>query len=84
MWLTRRWQVDAVRSRRVEGVDPVQDDRMKATQKLHDLSQGPWLGDNANAFLGGFRLWGKTAERNQARHSRTRPLGPHPSKGTPG
>jgi hypothetical protein len=57
---------------------------MKATQKLHDLSQGPWLGDNANAFLGGFRLWGETAERNQARHSRTRPLGPHPSKGTPG
>jgi hypothetical protein len=57
---------------------------MKATQKLHDLSQGPWLGDNANAFLGGLRLWGKTAERNQARHSRTRPLGPHPSKGTPG
>src|ERR1019366_3561255 len=38
MLLTRRWQVDAVRSRRVEGVDPVLDDRMKATQKLHDLS----------------------------------------------
>ena len=31
-------------------------------KKLKDLPQGASLGDNKNAFLGGFRLWEKRAE----------------------
>jgi len=43
-------------------------------KKLTELPPNCRLGDNANAFLGGFRLWEQAAERKQAR--RARALGP--------
>jgi polyphosphate glucokinase len=39
-------------------------------KKLKELPPGSRLGDNANAFLGGFRLWKDSGERKRKEHER--------------
>jgi polyphosphate glucokinase len=41
-------------------------------KKLKKLPQGCRMGDNANAFLGGFRLWEKGVSRQRSAHSKPR------------
>jgi len=53
-------------------------------KKLAEPPPGCRLGDNANAFLGGFRLWEQAVKRKPARPTRARPVRPHGTKGTPG
>ncbi|MBL0140540.1 MAG: ROK family protein [Betaproteobacteria bacterium] len=50
------------------------------SKKLAEPPLGCRLGDNANAFLGGFRLWQKAAGGRRSLHRRTRP-GQPPVKG---
>ena len=43
-------------------------------RKLNELPKGCRVGDNVNAFLGGFRLWAKADEARRRRaQARTRP-----------
>jgi hypothetical protein len=39
-------------------------------KKLKELPPGTRLGDNANAFLGGFRLWNDAGKRTPLKGSR--------------
>jgi polyphosphate glucokinase len=41
-------------------------------KKLKELPKGSREGDNANAFLGGFRLWEKGGGRRSSRRAKTR------------
>jgi polyphosphate glucokinase len=41
-------------------------------KKLKELPKGCREGDNANAFLGGFRLWEKIGNQNRSRSGKTR------------
>ena len=41
-------------------------------KKLKELPPGCRAGDNANAFVGGFRLWQKTSRRNSSKFGRPR------------
>jgi polyphosphate glucokinase len=41
-------------------------------KKLKELPKGCRAGDNANAFLGGFRLWEKAGDRKPLRRAKTR------------
>src|SRR5499427_5038817 len=41
-------------------------------KKLHELPPGCREGDNANAFLGGFRLWQKAGNQSRATGTKTR------------
>ena len=49
-------------------------------KKLKKLPKGCRMGDNANAFRGGFRLWEKTDERRGSISVRTRSPSPRKSK----
>jgi polyphosphate glucokinase len=40
-------------------------------KKLKELPSGSRVGDNANAFVGGFRLWEKTDRANRSKSKRT-------------
>jgi polyphosphate glucokinase len=41
-------------------------------KKLKELPEGCRAGDNANAFLGGFRMWGHAADRPVSPRAKTR------------
>ncbi|HEY3166264.1 MAG TPA: ROK family protein [Candidatus Binatia bacterium] len=49
-------------------------------KKLKQLPEGCRMGDNANAFRGGFRLWEKTDQRRGSISARTRSPSPQKSK----
>jgi polyphosphate glucokinase len=49
-------------------------------KKLKQLPKGCRMGDNANAFRGGFRLWEKADQRRGSISARTRSLSPRKSK----
>jgi polyphosphate glucokinase len=38
-------------------------------KKLKDLPTGCRHGDNANAFLGGFRMWEESSDRQRSSHA---------------
>src|SRR6185295_16580620 len=42
-------------------------------RKLKELPPGCRAGDNDNAFVGGFRLWGRTATEKNSAPARRRP-----------
>jgi len=42
-------------------------------KKLNVLPRGCRAGDNANAFLGGFRLWQETSGRHPSKHRSKQP-----------
>jgi len=69
----RRYVADAV-ERLVAAMEP--DDIVLGggnARKIKELPAGCRLGDNANAFLGGFRLWEKTIGRENSDDARRRP-----------
>ena len=52
-------------------------------KKLKELPRGCRPGDNANAFLGGFRLWEEGEMANLRRRQRLDPDDPMATKGVP-
>jgi polyphosphate glucokinase len=76
----RRYVADVV-ARLVSALEP--DDVVLGggnAKKLRELPPGCRLGDNANAFLGGFRLWEKEHQNGSNRRTTRR----QPNGGTPG
>ncbi|HEX4751019.1 MAG TPA: hypothetical protein VH302_15875, partial [Bryobacteraceae bacterium] len=75
-WGKHKWRrhvVDVV-ARLIAALEP--DDVVLGggnVKQLASLPPGCRAGDNANAFLGGFRLWENVAEARHADHSKTRP-----------
>jgi polyphosphate glucokinase len=79
----RKWRrhVADVVARLVSALEP--DDVVLGggnAKKLRELPPGCRLGDNANAFLGGFRLWEKEHQNGSNRRTTRR----QPNGGTPG
>jgi polyphosphate glucokinase len=69
-WGKKKWRrhVEEVVARLVAALEP--DDVVLGggnVKKLKELPPGTRAGDNANAFLGGFRLWSKTGDWNRTR-----------------
>jgi polyphosphate glucokinase len=79
----KRWRkhVEAVVARLVAALEP--DDVVMGggnVKKLKDLPPGCRVGDNANAFRGGFRLWKEAGNRPGSTRAKSRP---DKRKGTP-
>ena len=69
----RRYVADAV-ARLVAAIEP--DDVVLGggnVRKLRALPKGCRVGDNANAFLGGFRLWEEAGVRGHFANAKRRP-----------
>jgi hypothetical protein len=49
-------------------------------KKLKDLPPGCRVGDNAKAFVGGFRMWGKAGSRQPSQRATARKLKKAPNR----